>query len=113
MGKHWASEPHSDHVQAHLTSSPSLSLNRFHKSYLGLRAIHSRLVQVIIGHGFFGEYYSRFFPSEEVGCQCEGSPFQTLRHVLPDCPLHDVPRMKLRKASSTYYKKTFPARSKA
>ncbi|KAF8599122.1 hypothetical protein BDV93DRAFT_592225, partial [Ceratobasidium sp. AG-I] len=63
------------------------------------RAIHSHLVQVILGHGFFGEYYSRFVPSEEVGCQCEGAPFQTLRHVLLDCPLHDVPRMKLRKVS--------------
>ncbi|KAF8595036.1 hypothetical protein BDV93DRAFT_404767, partial [Ceratobasidium sp. AG-I] len=63
------------------------------------RSIHTRLIQVIIGHGFFGEYYSRFVPSEEVGCQCEGSPLQTSRHLLLDCPKLDVPRMHLRKVS--------------
>jgi ribonuclease HI len=95
----WKSSQHSEHVHQHLTTSPKWRLSAFHDSFNGSRAIHSRLIQVILGHGFFGQYYSRFVPSENVECPCGEAPLQTIQHILFDCRLHDRPRMLLRRVS--------------
>jgi len=42
----------------------------FHRSYKGPRAVHSRIIQTILGHSFCGEYYARFVPSEPTSCLC-------------------------------------------
>jgi len=95
----WSSSPHSKHVSAHLPKPPSGRFHPFHQNFTGPRALHSRLIQVILGHGFFGEYYQRFVPTETCVCPCASDCVQTLRHVLLDCPLHNEGRMSLRKAS--------------
>jgi hypothetical protein len=54
----------------------------------------------LLGHGFFGEYYSRHVPSEDVSCPC-GFWLQTRGHLLADCPLFEQHRHHLRKASAS------------
>lgn len=39
------------------------------------------------GHGFFGEYYAKFVPSENSSCPC-GMRHQTRAHILTECPLY-------------------------
>ncbi|KIJ65523.1 hypothetical protein HYDPIDRAFT_58992, partial [Hydnomerulius pinastri MD-312] len=50
------------------------------------------------GHGFRGDYYARFVPSESTECQC-GHPLQTREHILSDCPLFEPHRHHLRSVS--------------
>ncbi|KIJ57827.1 hypothetical protein HYDPIDRAFT_61421, partial [Hydnomerulius pinastri MD-312] len=50
------------------------------------------------GHGFRGDYYARFVPSESTECQC-GHPLQTREHILSDCPLFEPYRHHLRAVS--------------
>lgn len=95
----WRSLDHSETVRTHITHLPSWQLNPFHNSFSGRRAIHSRLIQVILGHGFFGAYFLRFVPTNDIGCQCDHSKLQTAHHILYECPLHDDARMIIRKAS--------------
>ncbi|KAH7318831.1 hypothetical protein B0J17DRAFT_584263, partial [Rhizoctonia solani] len=58
-----------------------------------------RLIQLITGHSFVGEYYQRFVPSESAECPCGEVVIQTREHILIDCPLHDEARFHLRRAS--------------
>ena len=46
----------------------------------------SRLVQLISGHGFYGEYRVRFHPDLDPRCQC-GESIETIAHVLAFCPM--------------------------
>ncbi|KAJ7495394.1 hypothetical protein FB451DRAFT_1214003 [Mycena latifolia] len=47
------------------------------------REVFGRVTQCRTGHGYTGEYYSRFAPSEDVDCPCgEGC-----KHLLRECPL--------------------------
>ena len=55
------------------------------------RKSFSRIIQCMSGHAHLGSYYSRFVPSEEVGCPC-GEDLQTREHVLHACTIHDVHR---------------------
>ena len=96
--KHWEIAPKSHHAADHLRSPPSLKLSPFHKDPRVSRAVHCRLIQVILDHGFFGEYYSRFVPTEDVDCPC-GELIQTLQHVLYDCPLHNEARTRMYEVS--------------
>jgi len=98
-GRAWQSGQHSAHVMSSLPGPPSLRLHPFHASFDGSRRIHSRLIQVILGHAFYGGYYERFVPSEDSGCPCKRAQVQSLRHVLLECSLHSAARMTLRKAS--------------
>jgi hypothetical protein len=66
------------------------------------RSVATRLNQIVLGHGFFGDYYRRFVPTEDTACPCGESPVQTIRHVLADCWLHDEARQALRRASSYF-----------
>ncbi|KAJ7581449.1 hypothetical protein C8J56DRAFT_1168922 [Mycena floridula] len=44
------------------------------------------------GHGFIGEYYSKFAPSESTDCTVCGDRFQTREHILKDYPEYEWDR---------------------
>ncbi|KAG9125840.1 hypothetical protein FRC07_005990 [Ceratobasidium sp. 392] len=69
-GRAWQSGHHSAHVMSSLPGPPTLRLRPFHASFDGSRRIHSQLIQVILGHTFYGRYYERFVPSEDSRCPC-------------------------------------------
>lgn len=60
--------------------------------------VYGRLIQCRTGHGFFGEYYATFVPTEPIMCSC-GEPRQTREHILRDCPLFARQRIHLRHVS--------------
>ncbi|KAI0916052.1 hypothetical protein AcV5_010469 [Taiwanofungus camphoratus] len=64
------------------------------------REVYGRLVQCRTGHGFLGEYYDQFVPSETVECPC-GAKRQTRQHILQHCPRYKRYRHILRKTSET------------
>ncbi|CUA75631.1 Muscle M-line assembly protein unc-89 [Rhizoctonia solani] len=68
----WVNSRHSDLVNQAIARPPSSNLTRAHRLFAGSRAIHSRLIQLLTGHSFIGEYYRRFVPSESTECPCEG-----------------------------------------
>ncbi|PCH37333.1 hypothetical protein WOLCODRAFT_83875 [Wolfiporia cocos MD-104 SS10] len=55
--------------------------------------------QCIMGHGFFGEYYQCFVPTETPQCACNDHIIQTRQHLLLSCPLYEHPRHHLMKVS--------------
>ncbi|QRV88340.1 muscle M-line assembly protein unc-89 [Ceratobasidium sp. AG-Ba] len=57
-GRIWQSSRHSDHVRLTIKSKPTWNLHTFHKAVRNDRRNHCRLIQVISGHGHFGEYYN-------------------------------------------------------
>ncbi|KAL1760190.1 hypothetical protein FB107DRAFT_203376, partial [Schizophyllum commune] len=63
------------------------------------RSVHTRIIQTILGHGFRGDYYTRFVPSESPACPCGAAPIQIRDHILADCPLFERGRHHLRVAS--------------
>ena len=95
----WCNSRHSDLVKQAIVRPPSSKLVPAHRHFSGSRAIHSRLIQLITGHSFIGEYYRRFVPSESPECPCGEAPIQTRDHILIDCPLYDGARSHLRRAS--------------
>ncbi|KAI5114616.1 hypothetical protein M0805_009545 [Coniferiporia weirii] len=58
------------------------------------RALQSRVVQVVLGHGHFGAYAARFLPDIPIACPC-GAPLQTREHLLLECPLFQHARRPL------------------
>jgi hypothetical protein len=92
----WSQSHRSEHVLRSLARPPSLKLHVGH-SLGASRAVSTRLNQIILGHGFFGEYYQRFVPSEDAACPCG-----KVKHVLADCSLHEEARHFLRRASSFF-----------
>ncbi|KIK54078.1 hypothetical protein GYMLUDRAFT_128870, partial [Collybiopsis luxurians FD-317 M1] len=52
------------------------------------------------GHGYIGEYYSKFVPSKNIDCPC-GEHFQTRKHILRECPQYEQDRYLLCKVSDT------------
>ncbi|KAL1667846.1 hypothetical protein GGF50DRAFT_111818 [Schizophyllum commune] len=64
----------------------------------GDRELYGRVVQCRLGHGFFGEYYKDFVPSENIDCPC-GESLQTRSHILQECPIYEQHRHILRKVS--------------
>lgn len=63
----------------------------------GDRELYGRVLQCRAGHGFLGEYYKDFVPSENIDCPCR-EPVQTRPHVSLDCPLCEEHRHILRDA---------------
>ncbi|QRW16613.1 Reverse transcriptase from mobile element jockey protein [Rhizoctonia solani] len=49
------------------------------------RNIQCRLVELLTGHGFYGEYSARFHPHIDPQCSC-GEPKQSPEHLLMFCP---------------------------
>jgi ribonuclease HI len=113
--RHWLSAKRSGHVLVTLPNPPSRKFARPEYDMSGRmeiadavipvrepvfsRETTTRLNQVILGHGFFGEYYERFKIPERISCPCGQSRVQTIRHVLCTCPFHIEPRMLLRKVT--------------
>jgi ribonuclease HI len=62
------------------------------------RTLECRLTQVLIGHGFFGEYRQRFRPLDNPNCPC-GAGLQTRDHILRSCTKYESKRHILRKVS--------------
>lgn len=62
------------------------------------REVYGRLIQCRTGHGFMGEYYATFVPTEPTRCPC-GEPRQTREHILRDCPQFTRQRIHLREVS--------------
>ncbi|KAJ7471919.1 hypothetical protein FB451DRAFT_1251417 [Mycena latifolia] len=62
------------------------------------REIFGRVTQCRTGHGYTGEYYSTFVPSEDIDCPC-GEAFQTREHLLRECTLYENQRHILEKVS--------------
>jgi ribonuclease HI len=80
-----------------LSKPPSTKIARFHKGFTGSCELQCRLIQVLLGHSFAGEYYAWFVPSEDTACPC-GNPWQGLEHVLWECPVFGHARGALRLA---------------
>jgi hypothetical protein len=62
------------------------------------REIFGRVFQCRTGHGYIGEYYNKFVPSENIDCPC-GEAIQTREHVLRECPLYEDHRHILEEVS--------------
>ncbi|QRW26396.1 COG4 transport domain-containing protein [Rhizoctonia solani] len=90
----WSSQPHLHFVSEHICRIPSLSLHPLFKAFLYHCAILAWLIQVIMGHTFFGKYRKQFYPNNDPSCPC-GAPHQTLDHVLQACPSFDLARHTL------------------
>ncbi|KAF8623926.1 hypothetical protein AX17_007254 [Amanita inopinata Kibby_2008] len=82
----WNAKPHANLAATAIQLPPSPKLLPFHRDFGGPRHIHTRIIQVILGHGFFGQYYSRFVPSEDPACHCGTANIQTRDHILTECP---------------------------
>ncbi|QRV95877.1 extracellular metalloproteinase MEP [Ceratobasidium sp. AG-Ba] len=100
-GQRWLNGHRSEHVQNTLPRLPSL------RPHAGLkigapRSIQARLNQLILGHGFVGEYYERFLRDVDPTCPCGEAPIQTIRHVLVDCRLFSEVRGVLHRVSSYF-----------
>lgn len=67
------------------------------------RALFGRLVQCRTGHGFTGEYYSKFVPSEATSCAACRLGIQTRLHILTGYPLYDAHRHILVNAVPSLY----------
>ena len=58
--------------------------------------LSSRLTQVLTGHGYMGEYYTKMnIPDKSHNCPCNGTTFQTRDHLIRDCPLYETGRDKI------------------
>ncbi|EUC54788.1 reverse transcriptase from mobile element jockey protein, putative, partial [Rhizoctonia solani AG-3 Rhs1AP] len=97
----WDQAKRSEHTRRYLPNAPSLTLNKVFAKGSHPRKVTSRLVQIITGHGFFGEYYARFpkfRPNGDSSCTC-GEHVQTVPHLLFHCPLNEAPRLHLTSAA--------------
>lgn len=98
--REWASLPHDNLAAAALRDTPpSNRLAKFHREFTGERHIQTRIIQTMLGHGFRGDYYARFVPSESPACPCGTAPIQTRDHILSECPLYEHGRHHLRAVS--------------
>ncbi|KEP52046.1 putative reverse transcriptase from mobile element jockey protein, partial [Rhizoctonia solani 123E] len=79
---------------------PALKLHPIFNSTFLSRDVTSRLVQLISGHGFYGEYRNRFHPDIDPRCSC-GESVETIAHALAFCPRQEDKRHILRKCSPT------------
>jgi hypothetical protein len=100
--KRWQNTPRHNLSAVALRNPPSTRPWKIFKEELdGRRDISCRLVQVITGHAFTGEYYRRFRPNDPTGCPCGFGPVQTREHIIRECPLHSHARHHLTKVSPT------------
>jgi ribonuclease HI len=75
------------------------------------RAISARALQAMVGHGFFGDFYSRHIPLEWVDCPC-GKELQTRGHILMECPEYHEVRSRLDMRSEEWLVTTKEERDK-
>ncbi|CAE6463334.1 unnamed protein product [Rhizoctonia solani] len=74
---------------------PSLTLHPIFNRTKTARSIECRLVQLLTGHCFLGEYRARFHPDVDPSCQC-GESTQTFLHTTLFCPSTEGHRAILR-----------------
>jgi ribonuclease HI len=100
--RQWQESPRHNHAAVALRTPPSTKPWRlFRENCSGPRHITTRLIQVITGHAFFGNYYKRFRPMDPTSCACDNYTLQTREHVICDCPLFNHARYLLREVSPT------------
>jgi len=97
----WANLPYRNLSAAALREPPSLKLSKAISEIAQERRRHvqTHIIQTMIGHGFFGDYYCRMALTESMACPCAHAPIQTRDHVLADCALHKRHRHLLRDVS--------------
>ena len=87
--------------QASQSLRPELNLKSRAETFLmAPRPVYSRIVQMATGHGYFGEYFKRFVPSNPTLCTCHeisGAPptLHTRDHILRSCPYFERDRHSL------------------
>ena len=96
--RQWKAAPKTGHFAIADRIPPSMRPTPQFRRLDGRREVFGRLVQCRTGHGYNGEYYRRFVPTESTRCQC-GEGLQTREHVLRECPLYNEHRPYLRKVS--------------
>ena len=96
--RQWKAAPKTGHFAIADRIPPSMRPTPQFRGLDGRREVFGRLVQCRTGHGYNGEYYRRFVPTESTRCQC-GEGLQTREHVLRECPLFNEHRPYLRKVS--------------
>ncbi|KEP48821.1 putative reverse transcriptase from mobile element jockey protein, partial [Rhizoctonia solani 123E] len=75
----------------YIPRQPKLKLHPiFNKGRLS-RDVSCRLVQLISGHGFYGEYQNRFHPDIDPRCSC-GESVETIAHAIAFCPRQEDKR---------------------
>ena len=94
----WTMEWHQDKAKRLRTNTPSsfeladvnppkISPNDTFRSTP--RELFGRLTQTLTGHGYTGEFYKRFVPSETTWCRCTDPEiqhvFETREHILHEC----------------------------
>ncbi|XP_053618054.1 uncharacterized protein LOC128679687 [Plodia interpunctella] len=52
-------------------------------------------VQILTGHGGFGEYLHRFMLRDSPGCECDPNVSESVWHILLDCPRFQTARYNL------------------
>ncbi|CCO28762.1 RNA-directed DNA polymerase from mobile element jockey [Rhizoctonia solani AG-1 IB] len=75
--------------------APSLTLHPIFNRSRTARSLECRLVQLLTGHCFLGEYRTRFHPDLDPSCQC-GESTQTFIHTTLFCPSTEGHRAILR-----------------
>jgi ribonuclease HI len=89
---------------------PRISPNDFFRSTP--RELFGRLTQTLTGHGYTGEYYRRFVPSETTWCRCTDTEvqhvFETREHILHECDryAHHRPLLENRPTSLLFGSKS-------
>lgn len=96
--RQWKAAPKTGHFAISDRIPPAMKPTPHFRKLDGKREVFGRLVQCRTGHGYSGEYYRRFVPTESTQCQC-GEALQTREHILRECPLYDEHRPYLRKVS--------------
>ncbi|KAL5638653.1 hypothetical protein ACGC1H_003121 [Rhizoctonia solani] len=96
----WNTSKRSANTRRFIPNPPSFTLNAIFTKDPPPRPITSRLVQLITGHGFYGEFYARmpFLADKDPSCSC-GEPIQTIPHLLFSCPETEAQRSILTKVS--------------
>ncbi|EUC56479.1 reverse transcriptase from mobile element jockey protein, partial [Rhizoctonia solani AG-3 Rhs1AP] len=94
----WNQSKCSEHTRRFMPNPPSLKINAVFAKDPPSCQVSSRLVQLITGHGFYGEYRARFFPNEDTSCTC-GEAIQTVPHYLFQCPHTEAQRHYLTRIS--------------
>jgi len=101
FGKQWAENtPKTSGFALADVVPPSIAPNAIFRSTP--RELFGRVVQTLTGHGFTGEYYQRFVPTESPWCACSDEvtdpTLQTRQHIiLCECPRYEAYRNILRR----------------
>jgi len=91
---------------------PSIAPNAIFRSTP--RELFGRVTQTVTGHGYTGEYYQRFVPTESPWCSCTDETtdptLQTRHHIICECPRYEPFRNILRKNHPNLHAHNFSLR---